>query len=1105
MAGGLGATVCLSTEPHEDNITNPVLHFLGCIEIRERDAFLKAIIPIRQEGVEHQHRDPGSQRPPEVVDKMRMNWTTNIEREMKRIALLRYTLSVDDDDKHLVQEVDESRGVWRRLNQHTKRGTNSGIKSDFPPVTEGYVPEKDTSVPVIQFKDYEGFTDPDKRLSGEFPNQTTTIDQLLTESSPKENLLYNNRESDPNHIKYFHIPSNNMSWAEEAIARYYGEGTPELTKTRHQLLKPSNSSTYRILQDQYWHGRLDKDTGALPRERHMSPTCKRIIWHIEPGGEQKDIALFMPYLDWETSRRQEQCVHEIDNILVSTARTQLQEALLAKGKQREEMRQLPPWASDSRGQALHQPKSEDSLKEFEKVAKGVAPDHKKQNTSCKNPLARYLLAAAHLYEGMTTYRDRTLLRKYLLQKSPIHPRRTIDQAYYYWCSMPAKMWPENQVAHPGTTATRDIFHRFNENKSCPEHKGLGDIDYAICRAKIRKTSQIVMVDQLWMWILDAKTLITCFPKQYGGNGQDFSGIHESIRGRLENIGTGQIRTVFELALIVLECTTTLFNRDEPLDKRPQVISKLSSDIYQIKRQVALAEEPLWVKKRRPFTEFTGISRDGSLQQEIDAVIVELGIMLRISNTYKSIVKGFIEQAEHILNPSKDIPFGFERASLGGKDLSEKSKEYRDYLSFRLKANEFRKKVDGYVKDLRSLREDAESTARNAAILLNKQALQANIKSATHLDVTMYKGRAIVIFTLITVVFLPLSFLSSFYGMNYYDLVNRNWALGTFRFLIYSVILVGLPFAFTAFIWIRSLHFRGETESWKRSDTYPRFPERNRAEEVLDDTYGKLSTSKSGAKNRARQREQSPLTEGILGRHKRSEGFLRWPTPSLHTERSRGSMEFKKKRPSHGNPGDDTMPYSNANNTEVDIRSLPILIDRIFDLFTSLREPPVPYGKKRVRWTCQCGTRLFDDFVELKPGAIENLEAELREYGSTGRFEVLKQLGRLLAAGIKTWITLPFSRSRLKKSNAAPMPLPLHTTNAQTPSTAPSSGSNLRLLLCIEKGQFETKLHQKIVDGCSNDKEVFRFLHGEYHNYRKFRTWFTLRGISQLSLTRVSTS
>lgn len=57
------------------------------------------------------------------------------------------------------------------------------------------------------------------------------------------------------------------------------------------------------------------------------------------------------------------------------------------------------------------------------------------------------------------------------------------------------------------------------------------------------------------------------------------------------------------------------------------------------------------------------------------------------------------------------------------------------------------------------------------------------------------------------------------------------------------------------------------------------------------------------------------------------------------------------------------------------------------------ESPIPPGKKRVRWRCvrvnpvrlsilkelhkQCGKMLFDDFDELEPGAIEQLEQQLQ--------------------------------------------------------------------------------------------------------------------------------
>ncbi|KAI4185198.1 MAG: hypothetical protein LQ346_005961 [Caloplaca aetnensis] len=40
------------------------------------------------------------------------------------------------------------------------------------------------------------------------------------------------------------------------------------------------------------------------------------------------------------------------------------------------------------------------------------------------------------------------------------------------------------------------------------------------------------------------------------------------------------------------------------------------------------------------------------------------------------------------------------------------------------------------------------------------------------------------------------------------------------------------------------------------------------------------------------------------------------------------------------------------------------------------EIPVAAGKRRIRWTCSCGSRLYDDFVELRPGAAKELEAAL---------------------------------------------------------------------------------------------------------------------------------
>lgn len=79
-----------------------------------------------------------------------------------------------------------------------------------------------------------------------------------------------------------------------------------------------------------------------------------------------------------------------------------------------------------------------------------------------------------------------------------------------------------------------------------------------CANHVRKVSRILMVDQLWMWVLDDKTIITAFPKRYGLNKQDPSGVHKNIRLRLQNLRPGHIKTVFDLALIILDELTNVF-------------------------------------------------------------------------------------------------------------------------------------------------------------------------------------------------------------------------------------------------------------------------------------------------------------------------------------------------------------------------------------------------------------------------------------------------------------------------------------------------------------------------------------------------------------------
>lgn len=216
----------------------------------------------------------------------------------------------------------------------------------------------------------------------------------------------------------------------------------------------------------------------------------------------------------------------------------------------------------------------------------------KQRPPPRFMLGQYLLDAARLFEGMTGYRDKKLLESFLMVDPPMHPRRTLDQAYY-WSLNTTNYRDCDQVVYRATTADPLKFHRWDPDRCtwaghdreegltsaerCKlEHKTCSD-----CTEKIRMISRVIMVDQLWMWVLDEKTIITCFPKRYGANKHDTSGIHKSIRMRMAE-GRHSIRSVFDLALVIFEeCSNTFFDRTRTSDKQPQVLDEFSEAIGNI--------------------------------------------------------------------------------------------------------------------------------------------------------------------------------------------------------------------------------------------------------------------------------------------------------------------------------------------------------------------------------------------------------------------------------------------------------------------------------------------------------------------------------------------
>jgi IS1 family transposase len=92
----------------------------------------------------------------------------------------------------------------------------------------------------------------------------------------------------------------------------------------------------------------------------------------------------------------------------------------------------------------------------------------------KSKLGQYLLTLAQVAEAMDYEADEQLLRENLYRDPPLHIRRTLDQSYF-WTMEDTSIFDKAQVVHCETRASRS-FHSRN--------------------------ARVVMVDQLWLWILD---------------------------------------------------------------------------------------------------------------------------------------------------------------------------------------------------------------------------------------------------------------------------------------------------------------------------------------------------------------------------------------------------------------------------------------------------------------------------------------------------------------------------------------------------------------------------------------------------------------------------
>ncbi|KAL6795082.1 hypothetical protein J3E68DRAFT_450227 [Trichoderma sp. SZMC 28012] len=601
--------------------------------------------------------------------------------------------------------------------------------------------------------------------SGEFPNQKAKMDTILSNTAKNRKLFERDKES----IKYFHFPANHMEWIETAITRYY-----EVNKIPTE--DPEENEN-QLLSFEHWRGQLHgsgigKDLFHL---RHMRPRCAHVSDHTNHNAPSH-ISLFLPYLHWETNRRRAKMVQIVQE-LVEDNKASLNSHFLEAA--REKAHCLP-----------------------EKFDRG----------NIKNKVARYLYDIAQVWDAMDYDADERLLRQSFSEtkqdaitagplgakwEPPLHIRRTLDQSYFsvvedtvdrdtdqvVYRQTRAKTrkekhekQPENEKAATSSTSLNTTSPHTQHVESTAASRtivtGPGsttssgtDIKKKKKMTKLVGVTRVVMVDQLWMWILG------------------------------------------EATLIIDQCSKVFFDRTQPTDDRPEVMDLFAQAIGTVAYNTTSAYSLFWANvslqsssskkedkdktgvkewlkrhlginperpkgRNRDSFRYLNINPEGVLLKESQDITDELNMMERIYKQQLTVVN---ELHKHIKGRHDKVTSAdkirHEKAQCADNWISCTSEDLGEAINLA-------EKVQNRIDEIADFQKAVTRTTEQLQALLSLKQQEASIVEARialeRADESVQQGRAIMAFTIVTIFFLPLGFFTGFFGMNNSVSTGNEW-------------------------------------------------------------------------------------------------------------------------------------------------------------------------------------------------------------------------------------------------------------------------------------------------------------------------------------------
>ncbi|KAK0738640.1 hypothetical protein B0T18DRAFT_394889 [Schizothecium vesticola] len=381
-------------------------------------------------------------------------------------------------------------------------------------------------------------------------------------------------------------------------------------------------------------------------------------------------------------------------------------------------------------------------------------------------VGRILFHAAKFAVLMISFEDDGLIRENLFGNPPLHPRRSFHQAFCKYADFipNTEELDKKQVVYKATAPVPS------------------DIDRAPLTSALPR---ILMVNQLWLFVLDKNTVITAFPQQ--------------ICDRLGVEGKREVASAHDLVLIIFDICCRVFyeNVDFP-DRQPLVSYILLSREMAARRELSRLARRVWETYDSPdnteiaeaHKDLLNINPEAGLLRQAECVLHDLKIIRHIKSAQQKMLKQFHLQMAKMVVPVVDLEGGDTsrlrsfvdvRRTIGNvaHDETLSGKERSAELWILGCADDFEVFFEEQCQRLDSIHCAAElclSKIRESGVeikeLLDSKHAYACIISAWESAANSIKlanqGKLIILFSVLSIIFLPLSFMGSLFGMNAVD-------------------------------------------------------------------------------------------------------------------------------------------------------------------------------------------------------------------------------------------------------------------------------------------------------------------------------------------------